>query len=173
MTAKLTAPTPRHRDSFLEACEEFGDETTLGFERDLATRDFDRYIHVVDAWTRGEELPAGWVACTTLWLVEDAYIGSVNIRHELTTWLERLGGHIGYAIRPSMRERGYGELICRLALDASRRIGLDRVLITCDEDNTASRVIIERNGGVFENAVPQDERPVLKLRYWVDLEPLL
>jgi predicted acetyltransferase len=170
VNAKLVKPSAGYEESFLKACEEFGDENTLGYERDIAVRDFDRYLVVVDAWTRGEQLPAGWIPCTTLWLVDaDDYVGSVNIRHELTDWLERLGGHIGYAIRPMRRRQGYGTLICRLALDASRELGLDRVLITCDEDNTGSRKIIERNGGVYENSLPQAERDVPKRRYWFDL----
>jgi predicted acetyltransferase len=54
-------------------------------------------------------------------------------------------------------------------LQESKKLGLTRVLITCDDDNEGSRLIIERNGGVLENVVPQPDRNVPKRRYWFDL----
>jgi predicted acetyltransferase len=166
----LVAPRASYRDDFLEAVEEFGDEETLIYERELAQKDFHSYLRRVIAWERGRRLPHGWVPCTTRWLVDDGgYIGTVNVRHELTEWLLRIGGHVGYAIRPARRGEGHGTLICRLGLDVCREIGLGRVLITCDDDNEASRRIIERNGGVLEDVVPQPDRDVAKRRYWVDL----
>ena len=41
------------------------------------------------------------------------------------------------------------------------KLGIDPVLVTCDDDNTGSMKVIEANGGVFE-----DQRGV-KLRYWI------
>ena len=171
MTSRLVRPSRRYRDSFLEASDEFSpDEDTLVYERERATSDFDSFVSSVEEWSRGRDLPRGWVASSTLWLVDDdEYIGSVNIRHELTDWLLRFGGHIGYAIRPSRRRQGYGKLICRLALDEARSIGLERVLITCDADNIGSRKIIEANGGVFEDEAQEHDRVVPKRRYWIDL----
>ena len=166
----LSRPDARFRDSFLDAAAEFGNEPTLAYEREMAERNFDSYVRDVERWSRGQRLPSGWVAFTTMWLTEgDSYIGTVNIRHELTEWLRRYGGHIGYAVRPTMRRRGYGTTMCALALDEARRIGLRRVLITCDDDNIGSARIIEVNGGVLEDSVPQPDRPVLKRRYWIDL----
>ena len=169
--SELVRPSEKYRESFFEASREFPlDEDTLVYEREHATRDFAGFVKSVESWAQGKLLPRGWVASSTYWLVDDGeYIGSTNIRHELTDWLLRYGGHIGYAIRPSKRRRGYGRQICRLALDEARKLGLDRVLITCDADNIGSRKIIESNGGRFENELeqPDDESP--KRRYWFDL----
>ena len=169
--ASLVLPSVEFRESYLEAAKEFPpDEDTLVYEREHAERDFDDYVRLVKSWARGADLPHGWVASSNFWLVEDSvYIGSINIRHELTDWLRRYGGHIGYAIRPTRRRMGYGTLMCKLALEEARTIGLDRVLITCDADNPGSRRIIEANGGVFENEVPQPDRSVPKQRFWIDL----
>ena len=56
---------------------------------------------------RDEDTPrrSGWTACHFFWVVddEDEYVGSLALRHELTPFLLREGGHIGYSIRPSAR----------------------------------------------------------------------
>ena len=169
--SSLVRPSVEYRDSFLQAMTEFTDlDQAMVFERRIARGDFDGYLRTVDAWTRGEQLPPGWVPVSTYWLVDDGeYIGSTNVRLELNSYLRDYGGHIGYTIRPSRRRRGYGTEICRLALEECKTIGLTRVLITCDDDNEGSRLIIERNGGVLDNVVPQPDRNVPKRRYWFDL----
>jgi predicted acetyltransferase len=57
----------------------------------------------------------------------------------------------------------------RLALPLARERGLDRALITCDEDNTASRRVIEKCGGLLEGTSPIPESGVLQCRYWISL----
>jgi predicted acetyltransferase len=47
------------------------------------------------------------------------------------------------------------------ALPVARGLGIDLVLVTCDEENIASRRVIEANGGVLE------DKSGVKLRYWV------
>jgi predicted acetyltransferase len=42
----------------------------------------------------------------------------------------------------------------------ARGLGIDAVLITCNEDNTGSRKVIEANGGVLEDIRHG------KLRFW-------
>jgi predicted acetyltransferase len=82
------------------------------------------------------------------------------------------GGHIGYTVRPSDRRKGYGSTLCRLMLEeAWSRLGLRRVLITCDTDNVGSARIIQKNGGVFESEVRSDHSGKRVSRYWVDLDP--
>lgn len=171
METELVRPHVRYERSFLTALDEFepGDQSMV-FERRLARSDFKGYVRTVAAWEKGHEIPPGWVAVSTFWLVEgDEYIGSTNVRHELNSYLLNYGGHIGYTIRPSRRQQGHGTEICRLALIEAKNLGLGRVLITCDDDNPGSRRIIERNGGVLENVIPQPERNVPKRRYWVNV----
>ncbi|WP_208919150.1 GNAT family N-acetyltransferase [Paenibacillus uliginis] len=57
------------------------------------------------------------------------------------------GGHIGFVIRPSERSKGYGKLLLKELLDKAKEKQISEVLLTCDEDNAASRRIIESNGG--------------------------
>ena len=92
-------------------------------------------------------------------------VGFLALRHALTAWLLEEGGHIGYSVRPSRRGQGHATRALGLAVRRSAELGLDRVLLTCDEDNVASARTIERNGGVYE-----DTRNG-KRRYWIATEP--
>lgn len=101
--------------------------------------------------------------------VEARIVGRCAIRHRLTPWLERVGGHIGYVVVPEFRCRGYATEILRLALGLARdTVGLRRVLLTCDETNVGSIKTIEANGGVLENTVSDPDDSVPKRRYWID-----
>ena len=117
---------------------------------------------------QGGNLPLGWVPGTEFWLEhDDAIVGCVRIRLRLTRELEDEGGHIGYDVRPSMRRRGYGTELLRLALIETRALGIERVRITCDDDNVGSIKIIERNGGVLDGHGVSRESGKLVRRYWI------
>jgi predicted acetyltransferase len=165
----LAPPSPDYKDSFLEALGEYHAERRfLAWDVDTIAADFPAFAASL---RRNEtKFDEGDVPESILWLVQDkTYIGRINLRHRLNDNLRRIGGNLGYDIRPSMRKRGYGDLICRLGLDEARKLGLQRVLLTCDEDNPASRKIIEANGGVFESSEVVHRPGVLCLRYWITL----
>lgn len=109
----------------------------------------------------------GHVPSTYFWIAatdgapDDDLVGFLHLRHELNAFLLEEGGHIGYGVRPAARRHGHATRALALAVAHAHSIGLERVLVTCDVDNDASRRTIERNGGVLE-----DER-VGKLRYWI------
>lgn len=99
----------------------------------------------------GLELPDGRVPQTTYWLLSgEKPVAVSKLRHRLTESLRRVGGHIGYSVRPTERGRRYGNAVLALTLLAAREEEIDPILITCNEDNTPSRHIVERNGGVLE-----------------------
>jgi predicted acetyltransferase len=111
---------------------------------------------------------AGRVHCTYWWIVEgDTVLGAIALRHELNDFLLRAGGHIGYGIRPSARRRGLATWALGQVLAAARTHGLDRVLITCADDNVASARVIEHHGGVLEDV--RDTELGRTRRYWVSL----
>lgn len=98
---------------------------------------------------------------------DDRLIGFLDIRHKLNDFLLKRGGHIGYSIRESERKKGYGSSILKLGLIECEKLGIDRVLVTCDKENIASAKIIQKNGGVLENEVEIQGRPLQ--RYWIDI----
>ena len=105
-------------------------------------------------------------ATTYWWTDGDTYLGRINIRHRLNDYLREVGGHIGYDIRPTARRQGHATAMLAAALPRAAGLGIEKALITCDADNTASRKVIETNGGVFEDqrgrqtAVLDDHRAV-------------
>lgn len=106
----------------------------------------------------------GWkVPSTTYWLYADEKpVGFGSIRHFLTDTLRKAGGNIGYGIAPKYREKGYGKKILELLLKEASRLGIDRVLVTIQLDNAASKAVALANGGVITEQT--DERILV----WID-----
>ena len=97
------------------------------------------------------------------------YVGSLAIRHDLNDFLAAEGGHIGYSVRPSARRRGHATDALRQALPVCRDLGLNRVVLTCDDDNLGSATVIEANGGVLTKTIPAPSNGQLVRHYWIDL----
>ena len=130
---------------------------------------FRRYLEVLAERERGENLPANHVPSTLLFAFAGTRIvGRVAIRHSLNPDLERVGGHIGYVVVPEYRRQGYATAILRQSLRIAReKLGLQRVLVTCDDDNIGSIKTIEKNGGVLESIVTGADGDKPTRRYWI------
>ena len=106
------------------------------------------------------------------WLLVDSLnnriLGMVNIRHYLSDSLLDFGGHIGYSIRPSERQKGLAKLQLRLALDYLKGLEVKKALVTCDDLNVGSYKTIEACGGVLENRLFSEEYGMVR-RYWITL----
>ncbi|MEN9608841.1 MAG: hypothetical protein RLZZ06_772 [Actinomycetota bacterium] len=130
--------------------------------------DFDGYIRRVIDYSLGRNLTEGHVPATFFVAQVGGHIvGRVSIRHELNDFLENYGGHIGYMVRPGFRRNGYATEMLKQALEYSKSIGLERALVTCDDDNVGSQKVIEANRGVLENKL--FHHGVWKRRYWIQI----
>jgi predicted acetyltransferase len=114
---------------------------------------------------------AGVLPHQDFWLLDgDIWIGLLTLRTQIDEQLLRSGGHIGYVIRPSHRQRGYGTTLLRLGLEQARARGMQRALLTCAETNIGSRKVIEANGGRLEDIIAVEEKSALVCHYWVELD---
>jgi predicted acetyltransferase len=127
------------------------------------------YLDALEHQRRGVELSDGLVPATLLVAdVDDSIVGRASVRHVMNEHLARENGHIGYGVLAEHRRRGYATDILRQSLVVARSLGVDRVLITCDDGNVGSAAVIAACGGVFESVVYalDDGRPIR--RYWID-----
>jgi predicted acetyltransferase len=169
MDLVLRVPTPTEEAEFLRAHRATSPSVGTFLHSYEETMSFRRYLEVLAEHERGENLPPGHVPSTFLFAFAGTRIvGRVAIRHALTPFLERVGGHIGYVVVPQYRRQGYATAILRQALGIARqKLGLTRVLVTCDDDNVGSIKTIEKNGGVLESVVSSADGNTPKRRYWI------
>lgn len=118
-----------------------------------------------------ETVPDGLVPSSTYLALrkEDGYlVGMIDIRHCLNSYLSQIGGHIGYSVRKSERNKGYASEILGLGLEKCRKKGFERVFITCDRNNVASEKVIIKNKGVLEDEIEINEK--IFRRFWIQLK---
>ena len=81
--------------------------------------------------------------------------------------LKQYGGHIGYGIRFSEWNKGYGTLMLRLALEKAKALGITSALITCNDDNYGSAKVMENNGFMLQDKIQNmiNGKPITTRRY--------
>lgn len=131
------------------------------------------FVELLDRHERnklGVGLPANRVANTMFYgFAEGRIVGRIHLRHRLNENLLLRGGHFGYAVAAPYRQRGYATEMVRQLLAKCPAYGLDRVLVTCADDNPGSYRIIERFGGRLENRIWDEVDEEMIRRYWIDL----
>ncbi|MDK0906804.1 GNAT family N-acetyltransferase [Clostridium perfringens] len=132
---------------------------------------FEEWIQTLKDNSNISTVREGFVPSSTYMAIRESdnrIIGMIDIRHFLNNYLEKFGGHIGYSVRKSERQKGYAKKMLELALEKCKELNINRVLVTCSKDNIPSMKTILSQGGVLENEILEGER--ITCRYWIDLK---
>ncbi len=85
------------------------------------------------------DIEDGMVPQSSYWMYDgDTPVGYGRIRHYLNDYLEKIGGHIGYAIASNKRGKGYGTEILSLLNQKCVDLGLKEIQIGANVDNKFS-----------------------------------
>lgn len=109
------------------------------------------------------------VPATVYFIIDNnKLVGTIDLRHELNdNYFSRLG-HVAYYIKPEERKKGCATKALSLALQKYKKQKIEKVLITCLEDNVASRKVIEKNGGKLEKSFYDDITKKYIQRFWIN-----
>ena len=158
-------------DVSLQQIEDYKNEFSLNNESihgaaNLAELSAQDWVQFVEKTKHKETVAPGFVTAHTFFALDnDKIVGIINARHELNDYLLNHGGHIGYSVRKSERRKGYAKKMLNYTSEFLFSLGLDKILITCDKNNIASKRTIESCGGILENEVIEATRTTL--RYWI------
>ena len=154
-----------YRHAFLQSGEQpHGSSSLQNFDS------LDEWFEKVSKQELGESLLANRVPSSQFLSFEKGeLIGFVNIRHRLNPELLLESGHIGYSVHPNKRRQGYATKQLQLSLVEAQKLGLKKVLITCDKENIGSAKTIQKVGGVLENEVVSSNSGEIVQRYWVEI----
>jgi predicted acetyltransferase len=104
------------------------------------------------------------------WMWDGTFCGSIGFRWQPGTSAlpAHVLGHIGYAVVPWKRDRGYATRALALILTEARGEGLPHVELTTDPDNLPSQKVILANGGAlverFRKTGASGEEEALRFR---------
>jgi predicted acetyltransferase len=168
----LVRPGAEHLPSYLDALRQAWSPNTMrpeaageeiaaieadpaGFLRSMDDRGGHRAEAVVlPDGSRARRLPS-----VRLWMWDGAFCGSIGLRWQpgSAELPEHVLGHIGYAVVPWKRRRGYATAALRAILPLAAEQGLPWVELTTVPDNLGSQRVIEACGGVLVERYTQPD----------------
>lgn len=164
---RLEQAVKLHKTEAEKMKQEFFDcgETVINGSALFDQMEFDPWLINVDRNHDPNTVHEDWAVATTFFAVRKSdgkILGMIDVRHALTVpFLQEYGGHIGYAVRPSERRKGYATAMLRLALQYCANLGIDAVHLGCYADNLPSIRTIERCGGIrIEEKPYADGKPM-------------
>ena len=115
---------------------------------DMSFDEFKSWLQQQDDWSKGENLPNGYVPQVCYWLIEESTpVGFGKIRLGLTEQSRLEGGNLGYAIDSRHRGKGLGSKLLELLVLKTKEMKLESPLVTVKKFNYASKRVAEHNGG--------------------------
>ncbi|MDA0149594.1 GNAT family N-acetyltransferase [Vibrio sp. LaRot3] len=170
---ELVVPSPNYQHAFEQFYFDYVKNDPVNGECYAeCMSNFSAYVRSLLDEAQGINLKPTYVPCSHHWFInpQGQIVGVIRVRHNIdNTFLSQEGGHIGYDIAPSQRGQGYGKAMLAAVLPELKSLDISRALITADEDNIASRRVIEANGGQLDNVIFGATFQCQLARYWVSI----
>ncbi|MFA6520389.1 MAG: GNAT family N-acetyltransferase [Candidatus Paceibacterota bacterium] len=171
---KLVLPNKKYLNSFYNGMQEVRREPkkpyALPWTSELKffknKKDFPAYLIKKRNDRLGIGLDKDHVPQTVYWAIKGSrFIGLLKIRHRL--WRSKYASHIGYAIVPTERNKGYATQILRWGVRKAKSMGIKKIIVGCDAKNYASKRVIEKNNGFCFKKLAEKGRQ--KLIFYIKL----
>ena len=171
---ELIRPTNEYADQIVEYRKEFLDagDSMDGTGPLSDIENPEEYIKMCLDYEDPNKVPSHLVPATQFLFVrksDNKLVGMILVRHYFNDYLEKYAGHIGYSIRVSERRKGYAKEMLKMTLPFCKKIGIEKVLITCNENNIGSEKTILSNGGVYEYTIHEPNENKDIKRFWITL----
>jgi predicted acetyltransferase len=167
----LEPPSEKYLESFFQAMAEFEGEGNPQISETMTREQFPAYVQKLHDQSVGKNLKEGHMPSKEYWIIDaEGYAGRIILGLTFTPDPDRLGNHVGYAVRPSKRRKGYATKALQCLLDEARKLKIYKLMPICDPSNLASRKVIERSGGVLLDRLPNDMALHTGLRFIIDLD---
>ncbi len=149
---KLTVPSYDLKDEIIEFKDEFMDhnENSIpGSELLDKINNFEEWMEYISKNSSQDTVSEDWVV-TDIYLAinNESVVGIISLRHELNDFLKDFG-HVGYSVRPSCRCNGFAKLMLKKVLVKAKELNMQKLQLSAQKNNIASRKIIEENNGVY------------------------
>lgn len=172
---KLIKRCPEYVQGYKAYCQELYDHHVTYFRPTNPQQIDDGWFERTKSWYDRKETGSipGLPISIHYWAVDgDRFIGEFQLRPEFTPTILTSLGSIGYAVRVSEQGKGYGTELLRQGLDIARARGMDKVLMTINDQNSVSAHVCEKLGGKLGDKIPaynDAEGQHILRRYWIEL----
>lgn len=172
---QLIKRCPEYTSGYKEYCRELYDNNVTYFRPTNPDTIDENWFSRTKPWYDKKEkgLIEGQSISFHYWAVDDGkFIGEFQLRTEFTEKVMLDIGSIGYAVRVSEWGKGYGTEILRRGLDIAREHGMEKVLLTINNENSVSIHVCEKLGGQLMDTIEafnEVEGQHLLRRYWIML----
>ena len=172
---QLIKRCPEYVTGYKEYCQELYDNHVTYFRPTNPKSIDDDWFFRTKLWYDKKEkgLIEGQPVSFHYWAINNGkFIGEFQLRTEFSEKVMRDIGSIGYAVRVSEQGKGYGTEILQLGLKLAKEHGMEKVLLTINDENKASIHVCEKLGGVLQDIIEaynDVEGHHLLRRYWITL----
>lgn len=158
---QLLAPDARWVDEVLVSCAHPQTVSDAPGEAKMTRAKLVDFLRAVPHGRQVGEPALGRVPAYHFWMLAPhgvgeppiRIVGGIGLRIGTNPEIEMFSGNIGYHVYPPARGRHFAERACRLLLPLARRHGMEKLWITCNPDNAASRRTCERLGAKLVDIV--------------------